>query len=110
MPVNGVDSVDLNEDDVDPGRLASAPDGGIGTSSARIDMRKKRTIKDDSHKLKGLLGIVAVLLVRGLARVSVDVSVVGEINSKSSIIDGFEEIGAAEELAEAQESKVFALV
>ena len=64
----------------------------------------------DSHKLKGLLGIVAVLLVGGLARVGVDVSVVGEINSKSSIINGFEEVRAAEELAEAQETEVFALV
>ena len=37
-------------------------------------------------------------------------SVVGEINSKSSIINGFEEVRAAEELAEAQETEVFALV
>jgi len=60
--------------------------------------------------LERFLGECTVILVTGLSSVLVDVSVIDEIDLKTSIIEGCEEVGAAEVLSKCQETDVFALV
>lgn len=60
--------------------------------------------------MEGLLRKASVILETSLSSVLVDMSVIDEIDLKTSIIDGCEEVRAAEVLAESKESEVFALV